>query len=64
MNFENDATWVGKELRILNINGVLLKTIIIDALVKRISLNDLRAGIYFMQGVNGAKKINQKLVKL
>jgi hypothetical protein len=64
LNFENDATWVGKELRILNINGVLLKTIKVDALVKRISLNELRPGIYFMQGVNGAKKINQKLVKL
>jgi hypothetical protein len=64
LNFQNDATWVGKELRVLNINGVLLKTIRIDALVKTISLNDLRSGIYFMQGVNGSKKINHKLVKL
>jgi hypothetical protein len=64
LNFQNDVTWVGKELRILNINGVLLKTIKIDALLKTISLTDLRAGIYFMQGVNGTKKINQKLVKL
>lgn len=64
LNFEKDATWVGKELRILSINGVSLKTIKIDALVKTISLADLRAGIYFMQGLNGSKKISQKLIKL
>jgi hypothetical protein len=64
LNFQNDASWVGKELRISNINGVLLKTIKIDALVKTVSLSDFKAGIYFMQGVNGTKKINQKLVKL
>jgi hypothetical protein len=64
LNFQNDASWMGKELRILNINGVLLKTIKIDALLKTVSLSDFRTGIYFMQGVNGAKKINQKLVKL
>ena len=64
LNFENDATWIGKELRILNINGILLKTIKVDALVKTVSLSNLNAGIYFIQGMNGAKKINQKLLKL
>ena len=64
LDFEYDATWVGKEIKIFDINGIVKQTIQINAKLQKISLSGLRPGIYFIQGNNNGKKINQKFIKL
>jgi hypothetical protein len=64
LDFENDVTWIGKQIRILNVNGMVLQTIMINAKKQTVSLSLIRPGMYFVQGNNGGKKINQKFVKL
>ena len=64
LDFEYDATWIGKEIRILNMSGVMIRTIKVSAKTQKISLGALTPGVYFIQGNNGGKKINQKFIKL
>jgi len=64
LDFEYDATWIGKELRILNMSGVLLRTIQVSSKNQKISLSAFIPGVYFIMGNNGGKKISQKFIKL
>jgi hypothetical protein len=64
LNFYDDASWIGKELSIRNMNGVLLQKVLISAKTQSISLNNLKPGIYFIQAINQEKKFTQKLIKL
>jgi hypothetical protein len=63
LQFE-DAGWIGKELRLMNMNGLVLQKIQIAAKSQRINVAQLQPGIYFIQGENGINKVVQKLVKL
>jgi hypothetical protein len=64
IDFEYDATWAGKEIKIFDINGIVKQTVQINAKLIKISLSGLRPGIYFIQGNNNGKKINRKFIKL
>ncbi len=59
-----DAAWMGKELRVLNMNGRILQKIQVAAKSQRISIAQLKPGIYFIQGENGSSRVVQKLVKM
>jgi hypothetical protein len=61
LQFE-DATWVGKELRLMNMNGSVLQKIKVHAKAQRINIATLKPGLYFIQGESG--RAMQKLVKL
>jgi hypothetical protein len=64
LDFEYDATWVGKEIKILSLNGVMVRTIQISSKNQKISLSGFTAGVYFIQGNNNGNRINQKFIKL
>jgi len=64
LDFDYDATWVGKEVSIVSMNGNAVQKIKITAKTQRISLASLKAGIYFIQGWNEGKKLQQKFVRL
>jgi hypothetical protein len=64
LNFADDATWVGRKVMIINLNGIVAQAFIVNAKNQTVNLSNLKPGIYFMQGYNGSKKINIKLVKL
>ena len=59
-----DATWIGKELQLLNINGTVLQKVVLTATSQKVSIARLSTGVYLLQGYNGAARIHQKLVKL
>jgi hypothetical protein len=63
-NSESDADWVGKEVSLLNMNGVLVQKIQLTSKLQKISVAALKPGIYFLQGNNGSQKIFEKIVKL
>jgi hypothetical protein len=64
IDFEYDATWVGKEIKIFDINGIVKQTVQVSSKLQKISLSGFRPGIYFIQGNNNGKKINRKFIKL
>jgi hypothetical protein len=59
-----DASWIGNELQLSNINGVIVQRISITNREQKIHLNTLLKGIYFLRGRNGEQVINEKIVKL
>jgi hypothetical protein len=63
-NSESDADWVGKEVSLLNMNGVLVQKIQLTSKMQKINVAALKPGIYFLQGNNGSQKIFEKIVKL
>ncbi len=65
LDFSYDLNWVGKQVRLVNINGVEVRRFQIGSKTMKLDLSSLQSGIYFLQGVNdNGSKINSKLVKL
>ncbi|MBD0277472.1 MAG: T9SS type A sorting domain-containing protein [Flavisolibacter sp.] len=64
LSFGNDYTWIGKELSIINMNGIVVQKQIITSGMQRISMNHLPAGFYIIKADNGTKELKEKLVKL
>jgi hypothetical protein len=55
---------IGQKISIFNVNGFLVRTLIISKEIETINVASLSAGIYFVQITNGKTSIRQKLVKL
>jgi hypothetical protein len=64
INFDNDASWIGKRISIISLNGSVVQSLTVTSKSQHVPLTALRTGVYFVQGVNGSKKLNLKLVKL
>ena len=64
LDFSYNASWIGKEISIYNVNGNLVKKIIVASKTQKIPINDLTAGMYFLQAQNDAEKLNRRIVKL
>lgn len=64
LDFEYDETWLGKELKIYNINGVVLQVVKVSSKIQKVSLSAFTPGIYFLKGINNTKTISRKFIKL
>jgi hypothetical protein len=64
LNFFHDSTWVGKEVRILNANGVMVRKAVIVENLQKISLAGLKAGLYVILASNEEQLLQSKLIKL
>ena len=64
LDFEYDVSWVGRQIRIVNLHGITISVINVASKNQKISLSALKPGLYFIQGNNGNKGINQKFIKL
>ena len=64
LNFEFDETWIGKTLSVVNLNGIEISRVLISSKTQKLDVSSFKPGMYFIQGVNGNKKIWKKLVKL
>ena len=63
INFDN-TTWIGKELSIVNMNGVLIQKITINNIKQKINTTALKSGVYFIQVNANDAKMREKFVKL
>lgn len=63
VDFGGDS-WVGKDLSLFSAQGILLRRERVSSRIQKMSLNDLKPGLYFLKGNNGVQTINQKLMKL
>ena len=64
LDFEYDETWFGKELKIYNINGVVIQVIKVSSKIQKVSLSAFTPGIYFLKGTNSTKTISRKFIKV
>jgi hypothetical protein len=60
----NDATWIGKKIRIVNMNGVTVIHLILSSGKQVLSLNQLAPGNYLLVAENGKKPISKAFIKL
>ena len=59
----NDVTWVGKELKIINMNGVILQHTRITSLAQVLSVASFQQGLYFVLLEKSDKRIILKFMK-
>jgi hypothetical protein len=64
LDFQYDASWIGKNVSIFNLNGITIQTFKITSNNQKISLGSFSSGLYFMKATNGGLTINQKFIKL
>lgn len=64
LNFEYDKSWVGKTISVLNSNGTVVATIRVNSTLVKFNASRLTPGIYFLHGINGGRKINEKFIRL
>ena len=64
LDFENNESWIGRTISIININGVVVLKTQINSKLQKVNLSRLNAGIYFIQGENGKERIREKFVRL
>lgn len=64
LDFDFTASWVGKTLTIVNINGIPVAKVAIVSKVQTIHVGYLPAGMYFLQGENGDQQIRGKFIRL
>jgi hypothetical protein len=64
LNLDSNGDWMGKTISIVSINGVVVSRFQINAKTQKISLAQLKPGMYFIQGENENQKIREKLIKL
>jgi len=59
-----DVSWVGHELLLLNMNGVVIQRIRVTSTEQKVGLSTLPKGVYFLKGQHGDQRINEKVIKL
>lgn len=64
ITFNEDATWIGKNLAIVNAQGITVARVQVKSVNQKIDLGRLNPGMYFIQGENGDVKLREKLVRL
>lgn len=64
LDFSFNENWLGKNISIVSINGVIVSHILVNSKNQKINVSQLKPGMYFIQGVNDGEKINEKFIKL
>ncbi|HEX2608563.1 MAG TPA: T9SS type A sorting domain-containing protein [Flavisolibacter sp.] len=59
-----NASWIGKNALIINMNGSVLSSTPITATTQKFNVSSLRPGIYYLQADQEGEKIRVKFVKL
>jgi hypothetical protein len=62
--FEYDERWLGKEMKILDMNGKVVMNRNISSKIHRIDISKLSAGIYFIVAEKEEEKLHAKFIKL
>ena len=59
-----DNKWMGRSIKILNAQGMVVKALTWSANNQKIDLAGLQPGMYFLQGDNDTEKLREKFIKL
>jgi hypothetical protein len=59
-----DDKWIGKDVQLMNMSGLIIRNIRITNLSQKISLAGLSKGIYFIKGETVGMKMYHKVAKL
>jgi hypothetical protein len=64
LDFQNNASWIGKTVSIVNINGMVISKFLVISNVQVLDVSSLKAGMYFIRADNGHLKITDKFLRL
>jgi len=64
LDFKYDIRWVGRSIRLIDMNGIIVKRLIIDAPLYQINTSQLKPGIYILEGEKDGEKLLEKFVKM
>jgi hypothetical protein len=64
LDFQNNASWIGKTVSIVNINGIVISKFLVISNVQVLDVSSLKAGMYFIRADNGHLKITDKFLRL
>jgi hypothetical protein len=59
-----DESWIGKQLQIVNANGIVVQQLTVTNSLQKITTTHLASGVYFIQGINGEKVMREKMIRL
>jgi hypothetical protein len=63
-DFQNNASWIGKTVSIVNINGMVISKFLVISNLQVLDVSSLKAGMYFIRADNGHLKITDKFLRL
>jgi Pregnancy-associated plasma protein-A/Secretion system C-terminal sorting domain len=64
MTLSLDASWVGKTVQILTINGVPVRNVQVTSRQQKLDLRSLAPGMYLISGIDEGTRIREKFVKM
>ena len=65
LNLAYDARWIGKTINVINSQGQVVTTVLIDSKILKIDLSTFRPGLYFLSAKkDDGSVIKQKFIKL
>lgn len=59
-----DPRWIGKTLRIINLNGQVLRQVVVTSKIQVVTLDGLQPGFYILSGKKGEDMLRHKFIKL
>ena len=60
----SETGWEGKKLIVSNLSGEVVQSITVTSTSTKLNISTLKAGIYFIESINGTQHFRQKLIKL
>ncbi|MCB0740879.1 MAG: T9SS type A sorting domain-containing protein, partial [Chitinophagaceae bacterium] len=60
-----DIRWIGKNIKIFNIQGQLVKNVIVSSRIQEIDISHLQPGMYFLAAKkDDGESMRQRFIKL
>jgi hypothetical protein len=64
IDMEYDGRWIGKEMMIVNMNGIVEMRQMITGRIQRIDISRLKPGVYYLKAEKEGSRILEKIVKM
>jgi hypothetical protein len=64
ININLDDSWIGTTISMTDINGVVIFSVRVNSSIQKLSVSQLKQGMYLLQGDNGKRKLREKFIRL
>jgi hypothetical protein len=64
LNLPSEEGWVGKYLRVADMSGNAIITLLISSKNQKINIESLKPGVYFIYTYNGSNQVRQRFIKM
>jgi len=64
ININLDDSWIGTTISMTDINGVVISSVRVNSSIQKLSVSQLKQGMYLLQGDNGKRKLREKFIRI